>query len=185
MSEPVIARTPSPRLRAVGFVLAALGGLLAGLGTLLVWIEASLDDFPPGLSPTYLGVDLPDGLVVLALALAIVVAVLASRVGHGAHARRGAGVVVIIASFIVIGVAGAAIVTATARFAPTVIDDILAIVAPNGASPEQRAAIDELVDVRVGIGAWISLLGGVLALVGGVLTLAWATATAATAAPEV
>ena len=37
---------------------------------------------------------------------------------------------VIVASFIVIGVSGAAIVTAASRFEPTVVDDALAILAP-------------------------------------------------------
>ncbi|MGB7805423.1 MAG: hypothetical protein WBM72_07460, partial [Actinomycetota bacterium] len=105
MSEPDLdaSSAPSPRLRAAGFLCAALGALLAGGATMLTWIQPSIKDLPPELTPTYLGVDLPDGLVVLGLAVVIVIAVLVSRAGSTGRGRQGPAVVVIVASFIVIG----------------------------------------------------------------------------------
>jgi hypothetical protein len=174
---------PSPRLRTAGFLCAVLGALLAGAATMLIWIQTSIKDLPPQLIPTYLGIDLPDGLVVLGLAVVIVIAVLVSRTGSAPRGRRGPAVVVIVASFIVIGVSGAAIVTAASRFEPTVVDDILAIVAPDGATPQQRAAVDAQVETNVGTGPWLALAGGVLALAGGIMTLAWTAAAPPDPAP--
>ena len=91
---------------------------------------------------------------------------------------------VIVASFIVIGVSGAAIVTAASRFEPTVVDDALAILAPDGATPQQRADVEALVEVQVGAGPWLALAGGVLALAGGIMTLAWASAASPASDPE-
>ena len=180
--DPEAPSSPSPRLRLAGFVCAALGALLAGAATMLTWVLPSVKDLPPELVPTYFGIDLPDGLVVLALAVVIVIAVLVARVGGAARGRRGAAIVVIVASFIVIGVSGAAIVTASSRFEPTVVDDVLAIAAPDGATPQQRADVEAFVEVKVGIGPWLALAGGVLAFAGGIMTLAWASAT--TPAPQ-
>ena len=163
---------------------AAIGALLAGGATMLTWIQPSIKDLPAELTPTYLGVDLPDGLVVLGLAVVIVIAVLVSRAGSTARGRRGPAVAVIVASFIVIGVSGAAIVTAASRFEPTVVDDALAILAPDGATPQQRADVEALVEVHVGAGPWLALAGGVLALAGGIMTLAWASAASPAPDPE-
>jgi len=151
---------------------------------MLTWIRPTIKDLPPELTPTYLGVDLPDGLVVLGLAVVIVIAVLVSRAGSSARGRRGPAVVVIVASFIVIGVSGAAIVTAAGRFEPTVVDDTLAILAPDGATSQQRADVEALVEVQVGAGPWLALAGGVLALAGGIMTLAWASAANPASDPE-
>jgi len=179
-TEPEVAApaSPSGRLRIAGFLCAALGGLLAGAATMVPWIRTTLQDLPATLAPTYYGIDLPDGVVVLALAVVIVLAVLLARVGKSARGRRGAAIVVIVASFIVIGVSGAAAVTASSRFEPTVVNDILGIVAPDGATPEQRTGVEDLVETSVGVGPWLALAGGVLALIGGVMTLAWASAQA-------
>ncbi len=61
--------TPTARsMRLAGFGLTALGGLLIGVGALMPWIRSSLAGLPDALSPTYYGIDLPDGLIVLAAA---------------------------------------------------------------------------------------------------------------------
>jgi hypothetical protein len=144
------------RLRAVGFLFATLGGLLAGIATMLMWIEES-QELPDVLRPTFLGIDLPDGKVVLALSVVIIIASLVSRKGGGSTPRRGAAVLVVVAAFITIGIAGAALVTASSRFKPT---------------------------VGVGLGIWLALAGGVIALAGGVMTLAWATAQMPVSDPD-
>jgi hypothetical protein len=150
MSEPDLEApsTASPGLRAAGFLCAALGALLAGVATMLTWITEATNQ-PVVVQTTYKGVDLLDGKVALALAVVVLVAILASRVGAGPGARRGAAIIVVICSFSLIGLSGAAVVTASSRF-----------VQP----------------VKVGAGPWLALAGGVLALAGGIMTLAWASA---------
>jgi hypothetical protein len=81
-------------------------------------------------------------------------------------------------------VSGAAIVTAASRFEPTVVDDTLAILAPDGATAQQRTDVETFVEVQVGAGPWLSLAGGVLALGGGIMTLAWASAASSASDPE-
>ena len=49
-------------MRLAGFGLTALGGLLIGVGALLPWIRSSLEGLPDEFSPTYYGIDLPDGI---------------------------------------------------------------------------------------------------------------------------
>ena len=64
------------------------------------------------------------------------------------------------------------------------VDDALAILAPDGATPQQRADVEALVEVQVGAGPWLALAGGVLALAGGIMTLAWVSAASAASDPE-
>lgn len=170
---------PPPRnLRSAGFVCAAVGALLAGVGGLLPWVTTALSGVPSELSPTYVGIDLPDGIVVMALAVVMLVATLMTRAGTGNVARRGMATVVIVSSFLVVGVAGASIVTADGRFKSTAVDDVVDDFTPQEATGEQRARIEDLLELRIGPGPWLALLGGAIGAVGGVLTLAWASPSA-------
>lgn len=146
-----------------------------GIGAMLPWITTSLQGLADELSPTYFGVDLPDGLVVLGLAAVILAATLLIR-ARGRAGHRSA-VVALVGAIIVIGVCGTALATATARFEPTVVDDIMASIAPaatpQDAAEDRRAQITELVVVRTGPGPWIALAGGALAFAGSTMTFAW------------
>ena len=97
----------------------------------------------------------------LGLAVVIVIAVLVSRAGSTARGRQGPAVVVIVASFIVIGVSGAAIVTAASGSNPPRSTTLLAIVAPRWRhAPSNASDVEALVEVQVGAGPWLALAGG-------------------------
>src|SRR5687768_206505 len=87
------------RLRAIGFLVTVGGALAAGIGAMLTWVSVSL----PGTIPVmYIGVDLVEGTIALALAVVALVAVLASRIAATGSARRGAAVVVMVAGIAIV-----------------------------------------------------------------------------------
>ena len=163
-------------LRLAGFGLTALGGMLIGVGGLMPWIRSSLAGLPDALSPTYYGIDLPDGLVVLAACVVVLGGLAITRLMSSRRARRVATGAIIAASFVAIAVAGVATLTAPGRFEPTVVDDVLADLDPSGnASAVQREQVEELVETRLAPGPFVTLAGGVLALAGSLLVMSWAT----------
>jgi uncharacterized membrane protein YedE/YeeE len=163
-------------IRLAGFGLTALGGLLIGVGSLMPWVRSSLEGLPEAISPTYLGVDLPDGLICLAAAAVVLVGLATTRLASSPRARRVAAGAVVAASFVAFAVAGAAIITATARFEATAVDDIMGDLDPSGnASQEQREQVEELVVTQLAPGPFAVLGGGVLGVVGGVLLLSWSS----------
>jgi hypothetical protein len=167
-------------MRLAGFGLTALGGLLIGVGALMPWVRSSLEGLPDSFSPTYFGIDLPDGLICLGAAAIVLVGLATTRLASSPRARRVAAGAVIAASFVAFAVAGAAIITATARFETSAVDDILADLDPSGnASQEQREQVEDLIVTQLAPGPFAVLGGGVLGVVGGVLLLSWAGRTAA------
>jgi hypothetical protein len=163
-------------LRLAGFGLTALGGMLIGVGALMPWIRTSLEGIPDAYSPTYYGIDLPDGKVALAAAVVVLGGLAITRLTSSPRARRIAAGAVVAASFVALAIAGAAIVSAASRFEPPAVDDILADLDPSGdATPEQREQVEELVETRLAPGPFAVLGGGVLGIVGGVLLLSWAS----------
>ncbi len=167
-------------MRLAGFGLTALGGLLIGVGALMPWVRSSLEGLPDSFSPTYFGIDLPDGLICLAASAIVLVGLAITRLASSPRARRVAAGAVVAASFVAFAVAGAAIITATARFEATAVDDIMGDLDPSGnASQEQREQVEELVETRLAPGPFAVLGGGVLGVVGGVLLLSWSSRTAA------
>lgn len=174
--QPSAGAGDGTSLRLAGFGLTALGGMLIGVGALMPWIRTSLEGIPDAYSPTYYGIDLPDGLVVLAAAAVVLGGLAITRLTSSPRARRIAAGAVVAASFVALAIAGAAIVSAASRFEPTAVDDILADLDPSGnATPEQRAQVEELVETRLAPGPFAVLGGGVLGIVGGVLLLSWAS----------
>lgn len=167
-------RDESTPLRLAGFGLTALGGMLIGVGALLPWIRSSLAGLPDAISPTYYGIDLPDGLAVLASTVVVLAGLAVTRLTSSRRARRFAGGAIIAASFVAFAVAGVAALTAASRFEPTVVDDVLADLDLSGnATIVQREQIEELVEARLALGPFVALAGGVFAIVGGVLVLSW------------
>ncbi len=170
------ADTDGAALRLAGFGLTALGGMLIGVGGLMPWIRSSLAGLPDALSPTYYGIDLPDGLVVLAACVVVLGGLAITRLTSSRRARRVATGAILAASFLAITVAGIGVLTAAGRFEPTVVDDVLADLDPSGnASAAQREQVEELVETRLAPGPFVVLAGGVLALAGGLLVMSWAS----------
>ena len=163
-------------MRLAGFGLTALGGMLIGVGALMPWIRSSLTGFPDELSPTYYGIDLPDGLVVLVATVVVLVGLAITRLTSSRRARRLATGAILAASFVALAVAGVSALTATGRFEPAVVDDVLADLDPSGnVTAEQRHQIEELVETRLAPGPFVALSGGLMGLVGGLLVLSWTT----------
>lgn len=163
-------------MRLAGFGLTAFGGMLIGVGALMPWIISSLKEFPDELSPTYYGIDLPDGVVVLATAVVALACLVITRLTSSVRARRLAAGAIMSASFVAFAVAGVAALTAAGRFEPVVVDDVLADLDPSGnATAVQRAQIEELVETRLAPGPFVALAGSVLGLAGGLLVISWTT----------
>lgn len=156
-----------------GLGLTALGGVMIVIGALLPWIRSSLEGFPDGLSPTYLGIDLPDGIVAIAAGIVVLASLVATRVASSTSARRLAAGLVIAGAAVAIVAAGTALVTAAGRFEPATVDDVIASLEASGsaATPEQRAQVEDLVETRVAPGLFAVLAGGALGVVGGLLLL--------------
>lgn len=177
LEEPVVAAdSESVQMRLAGFGLAAFGGMLIGVGALMPWIRSSLTGFPDELSPTYYGIDLRDGVVVLVATVVVLVGLAITRLTSSRRTRRLAAGAIIAASFVAFAVAGVAALTAAGRFEPAVVEDLLAVVDPSGNAPAAlREQLEEGVETRLAPGPFVTLAGGVLGIVGGLLVLSWTT----------
>ena len=134
---------------------------------------------PDSFAPTYFGIDLPDGLICLAAAAIVLVGLGTTRLASSPRARRVAAGAVVAASFVAFAVAGAAIITAAARFEATAVDDIMGDLDPSGnASQEQREQVEELVVTQLAPGPF-AVLGAGCSAWWAVLLLSWASRTAA------
>lgn len=164
----------STPMRLAGFGLTALGGMLIGVGALMPWIRSSIAGFPDEGSPTYYGIDLPDGLVALVATVVVLGGLAITRITSSRRARRIATGAIIVASLVAVCVAGVAALTAAGRFEPAAVDDVLALLAPSGnVTAEQREQIEELVETRLTPGPFVTIGGGLLGIVGGLLVLSW------------
>ena len=173
---PAEPTDPDLRLRAVGFLVTVAGALTAGIGAMLTWVSVSL----PGTIPeVYPGVDLLEGTIALGLAVVALVAVLASRIAATGSARRGAAVAVVVAGIALGAIAGGEALTAGRRFRDDVVGDVTRAVG-GSVSPVDATALEAAIDVRLGVGLWLTLAGGVATAAGGLVTLAWASRRVAT-----
>ena len=160
-------------MRATGFLLTALGALVAGVGAMLDWITVTVPGLPDEVAPTDRGVDLVEGQVALALAVVALVAVLVSRIGATTTARKGAATLTLIAGIGLVVIAGGEALTAETRFVDDAIDDIAAMI--ENLDEAAAATLEELLEVQLGLGLWLTLAGGVATTAGGFVTLAWAS----------
>jgi hypothetical protein len=163
-TEPI---DPDLRLRAIGFLVTVAGALAAGIGAMLTWVSVSL---PSTIPVVYIGVDLVEGTIALALAVVALVAVLASRIAATGSARRGAAVLVVIAGIAIVAIAGGEALTAPQRFRDDAIADVTGTF---GDELIDTAAFEAALDVRLGTGLWLTLVGGLATVGGGLVTLAW------------
>jgi hypothetical protein len=162
--------------RTLAFALCAGGALLAGIGATLPWTTVGLVADQRGvLDETFHGIDLTAGLVVLVVAIVVLGMLFAMRL-VAARGRR----------LLALGllVAGLAIVTAALLAALSAGDRAVAEMARAAADTGglTKAEAEELIrtnpDLAVhsdlGIGLWLSAIGGVLVVVGSVANAAWA-----------
>jgi len=186
---PEILSTARPsKLRVAGFLAIALGGVLLGVGAVTQWATVSGFDTPTT------GIDLWEGLFVLAASFLALIGLVAIRLATPTAARAIA-IVVIVIGLGAAGLAAADALRAQTRFTdPGQRDRIARQLAAQSGLPFEpiREEIERQFRLRfsvsLGAGIFLTLAGGVLLVVGGALSLAWIrqreAAPRPTAAPE-
>jgi hypothetical protein len=165
-------------LRVLGFLLGVGGGFLMGLGALSTW--ATVGFRAPnlaGLDSTIKGVDVWEGLVALACAVLVIVLVMATR-----FMREGASMFTAIALLAALAVAvpaGLAVARFEERFADPGADEAAERLADQTGLPPEvlRERFEEirgeLVEVRLGVGIPLVIIGAAAAVIGSLLTRSW------------
>jgi hypothetical protein len=170
---PPETATPRPTMRLVGFLTAGFGGLLICVGALMPWVRTSLEGLPTNLSPTYYGIDIADGVVVLVLGAVVLICVLVARLTGSRLAQRACAVVAIVASLIAMGVTIATLVTADSRFQDTAVDDVLTNI--DSPTADERAQVDQLIDLQLAAGPFAAIGGAILGIAGGAMLVSGAS----------
>jgi hypothetical protein len=168
-------------LRLGGFALAALGALVAGIGAVRVWLESGIGDDTAGVLTTKIyGIDVLEGRIALALAVAGIVLVLAVRLVTGPGARRTLAVLALVAG---LGAAGAATwfgLTAGDEATSSTVGalvreatDRFGLNAQQARDQVEQALQDLGTFNQVQPWVWVCAGGGVALALGATLTLAW------------
>jgi hypothetical protein len=166
------------RISSGSFLLAFIGAALLILGTMLSWVSIQLaGDVRNAVTPSWLGVDLPEGLAVLALGVLSIAGILVMGSGRLAAWRTrvilALGVAAVAAFVITIVDAAGALgrfrdqgltkyADALSKIEHQPVDLVLA---------HLRAMSSRLASVNVGSGVWISLAGAVVLGAGVLLAL--------------
>lgn len=177
---PIDASKPTP-LRLWGFLLTVGGGGLVAFGALQPWVTATLSDEPNLISPRWLGIDLPEGLVALVCGIVLILGILALR-GVPAKAKRVVATLSIAAGVLAFAVSGVVAVTATSRFADPQKAAEQVAAGEHIPLAQALASVGSHLTATLGIGVFMTVLGGILGAIGGVLSLA--LVTRATPSPE-
>jgi hypothetical protein len=150
---------PTP-LRAGGFLLIAVGAVLMGVGAIATWITVGIPNESDHSS--FRGTELPDGRVVLACALMVLIAIVTSRLVRSRRVRYGLALVTGVAGLLSAVLAFSFIRSGRDR---AQVLDALGI---------PRELWDRFGVFRdLGVGVYFALVGGILCLAGAILTLRW------------
>jgi hypothetical protein len=177
MSAVLDVSRPTP-LRLFGFVFTALGGLLIALGSISDWATVVFlgQTFPDSATP---GIDVPEGKLVLTLAVLMLVGIVAMRLARTIGIRRLFAGGICVAAAAAITVAAFDVVRADDRFGGYAVDKLAEQLSASSGIPleQARTRVEAFIgtegSVDIGLGLWLVLSGGVLGLVGGLLDLAW------------
>jgi hypothetical protein len=177
MSAVLDVSRPTP-LRLFGFVFTALGGLLIALGSISDWATVVFlgQTFPDSATP---GIDVPEGKLVLTLAVLMLVGIVAMRLARTIGIRRLLAGGICIAAAAAITVAAFDVVRADDRFGGYAVDKLAEQLSASSGLPLEQARnrVEAFIgtegSIDIGLGLWLVLSGGVLGLVGGLLDLAW------------
>lgn len=165
-------------LRLWGFLLTATGGALIAFGAISDWAAVGLGGSTAG-AVTTKGIDLYQGMLVLALGVLILAGILVLRF-VGGRGRLPVAVALLLAALAALAVTIWCVTSLEAVVTDEQNLDALIRLATTAGIPaaEARSLILETFD-RLGIavdaqvGLWLSLLGGVVATAGAVLDLLW------------
>jgi regulator of RNase E activity RraB len=162
-------------LRLLGFLLGAGGGFVMGLGALSTWATVGFrDPNLASLDSTIKGVDVWEGLLALGCGIVVIVLVMATR-----FMREGASLFATIALLAALGAAvpaGLAVARAEERFADLGTDEAAKRLADQTGLPVEalrerfEQVRGDLVEVRLGVGTPLVILGAGAAVVGSLLT---------------
>ncbi|MEA2556959.1 MAG: hypothetical protein QOG88_497 [Actinomycetota bacterium] len=178
---PLDASKPTP-LRLWGFLLTVGGGVLVAFGALRLWVNATVfGKAIPGWEG-WRGVDLPEGLVALVCGVVLIIGILVLR-GVRGKTKRVIAVLLIIAGVIAFAVGGVVAVTAANRFANAQAAATQLAAAESIPVAEALAKVSGKLSATVGVGVFVTMLGGILGAVGGVLSLALVTRPPVVAPP--
>jgi hypothetical protein len=177
MSAVLDVSRPTP-LRLFGFVFTALGGLLIALGSISDWATVVFlgQTFPDSATP---GIDVPEGKLVLTLAVLMLVGIVAMRLARTIGIRRPFAGGICVAAAAAITVAAFDVVRADDRFGGYAVDKLAEQLSASSGIPleQARTRVEAFIgtegSIDIGLGLWLVLSGGVLGLVGGLLDLAW------------
>ena len=171
-----IASTARPStLRLAGFLTLTTGGLMISLGSLTTWAKV-----PPFDTPTR-GTDLWEGIVTLAIGVAVLVGMVTMRLMGTASARRAMAVAILALGLSAAAIAAADAVRGNARFtSPGQRDRIARELAAELHLPyeEVRSRLAVVYEQRFHVslrpGLFVVVAGGLLVAAGGALSVAWA-----------
>jgi len=172
--EIVSTARPS-MLRLAGFLTLTAGGLMISLGSLSTWATV-----PPFDAPTR-GTDLWEGIVALAIGVAVLVGMVMMRLMSTASARRAVAVAILALGLLAAAIAAADAMRANARFtSPGQRDRIARELAAQLDLPydQVRSRLATIYERRFHVslqpGLFMVVAGGLLAASGGALSIAWA-----------
>ena len=162
--------------RALAFGLCAAGALVAGIGATLPWITVGLKADTEGvLDETFHGIDLVGGLIALVAAIAVLAMLFAMRL-LAARARRALALGLMLAGLAIITVTLLVGLDPSARAEAEMARAAAKAGGMTIAEAEQLIATqpDFAVRSELGVGLWLSALGGVLVVAGSIANTAWA-----------
>ncbi|MGZ4153590.1 MAG: Trp biosynthesis-associated membrane protein [Actinomycetota bacterium] len=181
MPSEILSTARPSRLRLLGFLVLVLGALLAGLGATLTWATVGFPNDSRHVADVAVkGIDVWEGVVVLAIAAAALVGLIVMRIAASAAVRLGIAVALTVGGLAVTGLAVLDLATSRDRFGGgNELDRIARKMADVLGQPVE--AVRTLLErnfgaalrVEIGPGLWMALAGGVLLVVAGVLSFLW------------
>jgi Tryptophan-associated transmembrane protein (Trp_oprn_chp) len=181
MPSEILSTARPSRLRLFGFLALVLGALLAGLGATLTWATVGFPNDSGHVADVAVkGIDVWEGVAVLAIAAASLVGLIVMRITASSSVRLGIAVAIAVGGLAVAGIATLDLATSRDRFGGgDELDRIARKMADVLGQPVE--AVRTLLErnfgaalrVEIGPGLWMALAGGVLLVVAGVLSFLW------------
>jgi hypothetical protein len=181
MPTEILSTARPSRLRLLGFLALVLGALLAGVGATLTWATVGFPNDGGHVADVAVkGIDVWEGVAVLAIAAASLVGLIVMRIAASSAVRLGIAVAIAVGGLAVAGIATLDLATSRDRFGGgDELDRIARKMADVLGQPVE--AVRTLLErnfgatlrVEIGPGLWMALAGGVLLVVAGVLSFLW------------